>query len=509
MSAPASKALSVRGLSKTFGGQRALSEVDLDVMSGEVHALLGENGSGKSTLVKCLSGYHHPDPGARVEVGGEVLPPTYGPEDATAYGLAFVHQDLGLIPTLTVAENMLLGQSPPTGFGWRTKKRQEAGLARAQLRALDHPDIDPRRYVGELSVAQQTIVALGRALYGAERGKLLVLDEPTAALAQSEVDRLFEAVRRITVQGHGVIYISHKLDEVRALAQTVTVLRNGEKVGTRAVADLSRAELIEMIVGRPLEALYPTGPQQAARTEPVLTARGISGKRVQNLSLTLHKGEIVGVAGLLGCGKSELGRLLFGDQRLTSGEVRIEDREIRLRKPADAIGEGISMVPADRHKNGILLDHSVGENMTLLDTRRYWRNGLMRRRERAQTVRALMEEYDVRPRQPSRLIGLLSGGNQQKAVLAKWMHRDLKVLILDEPAQGVDIGAKAQILAQLERAAARGVAVLFISEEVDDLIHLCDRVIVLADGRVVGEAIAETKTRNHISELAYLEEVVS
>ena len=508
MSAPASIALSVRGLSKTFGGQRALSEVDLDVMSGEVHALLGENGSGKSTLVKCLSGYHHPDPGARIEVGGEVLPPTYGPENATGYGLAFVHQDLGLIPTLTVAENMLLGQSPPTGFGWRAKKRQEAALAREQLKALDHPDIEPRRFVGELSVAEQTIVALGRALYGAERGKLLVLDEPTASLAQSEVDRLFEAVRRITEQGHGVIYISHKLDEVRALAQTVTVLRNGEKVGTRTVADLPRAELIEMIVGRPLEALYPSGPP-AAHSEPVLSARGISGKRVQDLSLTLHKGEIVGVAGLLGCGKSELGRLLFGDQRLSAGEVRIEDRELRLRTPADAIGEGISMVPADRHKNGVLLDHSVGENMTLLETRRYWRRGLMRRRERARTVRALMDEYDVRPRQPSRLIGLLSGGNQQKAVLAKWMHRDLKVLILDEPAQGVDIGAKAQILAQLERVAARGVAVLFISEEVDDLIHLCDRIIVLADGRVAGEAAAAEKTRNHISELAYQEEVVS
>lgn len=508
MSAPTSIALSVRGLSKTFAGQRALRDVDLDVMSGEVHALLGENGSGKSTLVKCLSGYHQPDPGARIEVGGELLPSTYGPENATGYGLAFVHQDLGLIPTLTVAENMLLGQSPPTAFGWRAKKRQEAALARKQLQDLEHPDIDPRRFVGELSVAQQTVVALGRALYGAERGKLLVLDEPTASLAQSEVERLFEAVRRITGQGHGVIYISHKLDEVQALAQNVTVLRNGEKVGTRPVADLSRAELIEMIVGRPLEALYPSGPA-VTRTEPVLTASGISGKRIEDLSITLHKGEIVGVAGLLGCGKSELGRLLFGDQRLSAGEVRIEDREIRLRTPADAIAAGISMVPADRHKNGILLDHSVGENITLLETRRFWRKGLMRRRERARAVRALMEEYDVRPRQPNRLIGLLSGGNQQKAVLAKWMHRDIKVLILDEPTQGVDIGAKAQILAQLERVAARGVAVLFISEDVDDLIHLCDRIVVLADGRVAGQATASSKTRNHISKLAYQEEVVS
>ncbi|HYC80383.1 MAG TPA: sugar ABC transporter ATP-binding protein [Solirubrobacterales bacterium] len=483
-----------------------MSAVDLDVMSGEVHALLGENGSGKSTLVKCLSGYHQPDPGARIEVGGDLLPPTYGPENATEYGLAFVHQDLGLIPTLTVAENMLLGQSPPTGFGWRAKKRQEATLARRQLEALDHPDIDPRRFVAELSVAEQTIVALGRALYGAERGRLLVLDEPTASLAHGEVDRLFEAVRRTTEQGHGVIFISHKLDEVRALAQTVTVLRNGEKVGTRRMDEISREQLIEMIVGRPLEALYPSGAA-TAKSEAVLSAHRVSGRRVKDLSLTLHKGEIVGVAGLLGSGKSELGRLLFGDQRLTGGELRIDGTPVRLRTPADAIAAGIAMVPADRHKNGVHLDHSVGENITLLDTRKYWRNGLMRRRERARTVRALMDEYDVRPREPSRLIGLLSGGNQQKAVLAKWMHRDLRVLILDEPAQGVDIGAKAQILAQLEHVAARGVAVLLISEEVDDLIHLCDRVVVLADGRVAGEAAGDGKTRNHISELVYQEEV--
>jgi ribose transport system ATP-binding protein len=501
-------ALSVRGLSKTFGGQRALSGVDLDVSSGEVHALLGENGSGKSTLVKCLSGYHQPDPGGTIEVGGEVLPPTYGPENATGYGLAFVHQDLGLIPTLTVAENMLLGQSPPTGFGWRAKKRQEAALARRQLEALDHPDIDPRRFVGELSVAEQTIVALGRALYGAERGRLLVLDEPTASLAHSEVDRLFEAVRRTTEQGHGVIFISHKLDEVRALAQTVTVLRNGEKVGTRSMNEISRGELIEMIVGRPLEELYPSGPP-TAKSEAVLSAEAVSGRRIKDLTITLHRGEIVGVAGLLGCGKSELGRLLFGDQRLTGGELRIDGKPVGLRTPADAIGAGIAMVPADRHRNGVHLDHSVGENITLLDTRRYWRKGLMRRRERSRTVRELMDEYDVRPRQPNRLIGLLSGGNQRKAVLAKWMHHDLRVLILDEPAQGVDIGAKAQILAQLERVAARGVAVLFISEEVDDLIHLCDRVVVLAEGRIAGEASGEDKTRNHISELVYQEEVRS
>jgi len=501
-------ALSVRGLSKTFGGQRALSGVDLDVMSGEVHALLGENGSGKSTLVKCLSGYHQPDPGATIEVGGDLLPSNYGPESATGYGLAFVHQDLGLIPTLTVAENMLLGQSPPTGFAWRAKKRQEVALARRQLQDLDHPDIDPRRFVGELSVAQQTIVALGRALYGAERGRLLVLDEPTASLAQTEVDRLFEAVRRVTEQGHGVIYISHKLDEIRTIAQKVTVLRNGERVATRSMDELSRAELIELIVGKPLEALYPDGPP-AVKSEVVLDARGVSGAKVRDLSLTLHRGEIVGVAGLLGCGKSELGRLLFGDQRLTAGEVDIDGARVRLRTPADAIDAGVAMVPADRHKNGVHLDHSVGENMTLLDTRRYWRKGLMRRRERARTVRGLMEEYDVRPRQASRPIGLLSGGNQQKAVLAKWMHRDLKVLILDEPAQGVDIGAKAQILSQLERAAERGVAVLFISEEVDDLIHLCDRIVVLVDGRIAGEVRDERKTRNQISELVYQEEVSS
>jgi len=500
--------LSVRGLSKTFEGQRALSEFDLDVRAGEVHALLGENGSGKSTFVKCLSGYHQPDPGARIEVAGRALPGSYRPEHASSFGLAFVHQDLGLIPTLTVAENLLLGQQPPTGFGWRVKKRREREIAREQLAALQHADIDTRRFVGELSVAEQTIVALARCLLGTEHGQVMVLDEPTASLSHTEVDRLFDAVRRVVAQGHGVIYISHKLDEIRQIADSVTVLRNGKKVGSRPVAGLSRPELVELIVGRPLEAFYPEATDTAG-AEVALRADAISGAKVRDVSVSLHRGEMVGVTGLLGSGKSELGRLLFGDQAISAGSVELDGEPVELGSPADAIRRGIAMVPADRHRNGVILDHSVGENMTLLDTRRYWRRGLQRRRERSRAIARMMEEYDVRPRRPSRLISMLSGGNQQKAVLAKWMHRDLRVLILDEPAQGVDIGAKSQIFAQLERAAAAGVAVLLISEELDDLVHLCDRILVMNNGSIVAELSGESKTRNRISELVYQEEVIA
>lgn len=499
-------ALSVRGLSKSFEGQRALSDFELEVRAGEVHALLGENGSGKSTFVKCLSGYHQPERGAAIAVGGEELPVPYRPEQASSHGLAFVHQDLGLIPTLTVAENLLLGQDPPTAFGWRRKKRRELKIARDQLAALEHPDIDPRKFVGELSVAEQTIVALARCLYGAEHGRLMVLDEPTASLAHGEVDRLFEAIRRVAAGGHGVIYISHKLDEVMAIADTATVIRNGRKVATRPVAGLGRDELVELIVGRPLEAFYPDA-SDTSESEVALAVSGLCGSRVEDASFSLRRGEIVGVAGLLGCGKSELGRLLFGDQRATAGTVEVDGVPVVLRSPADAIELGIAMVPADRHKNGVILDHSVGENMTLLDTGRYWRGGLDRRRDRARDVARMMDEYDVRPRDPKRLISMLSGGNQQKAVLAKWMNRELRVLILDEPAQGVDIGAKAQIFTQLERAAGEGVAVLLISEELDDLVHLCDRVLVMGNGRITAELSGESKTRNQISELVYQEEV--
>jgi ribose transport system ATP-binding protein len=497
-------ALEVRSLSKTFGTFAALRNVDLVVGNGEVHALIGENGSGKSTLVKCLSGYYEPDPGAKIRVNGALLPPAYGPEEATPMGLAFVHQDLGLIASLSVAANIHIGARPDTGRLWRLKSRQENATARALLTRLGHGDIDPRAPVGDLSIANQTIVAFARCLHHAGRSSVIVLDEPTASLSEVDVRRMHETVRRAASEGHGIVYISHRLDELYAVANRVTVLRDGLNVGTRDMAGLSRTELVELIIGGKAGTLYPSGDDNPS-DDVALLADGISGATVRDVNLSVRGRETVGIAGLLGCGKSELGRLLFGAQTITSGQVRVSGKQVRLESPADGIAAGVALVPADRHRNGVVLDQTVLENITLLDLRSSFRHGRLRTRAMANTARRLINEYDVRPRDPHRVIRRLSGGNQQKVVLAKWMHRNPAVLILDEPGHGVDIGAKAQIFALVRQAATRGAAVIVISEEFEDLAQLCDRVLIMRNGQIVDTVSGERKTRGVISGLVYAE----
>lgn len=495
-------ALEIRGLSKTFGSQRALQNVDLDVRVGEIHALVGENGCGKSTLVKCLSGYHQPDHGSEIRVRGRRLPDDYGPEQASSMGLSFVHQDLGLVGTLSVTANLLLGSRLDTGVGWRLRHKHEFDIARRQLAMLDRSDIDPRALVADLSLANQTIVAIARCLHHGGESSIMVLDEPTASLPKEEVDRLFAALRRAVAERHAVIYISHRLEEVYSLADRVTVLRDGVRVTTRPMAGLPRSELVELIVGRPAEVLDPAVKPTGQR-DVVLTVDGLNGVRVRDVSFDVHRGEVLGVAGVLGCGKSELGRLLFGAQPLKSGQISVAGRAVSLRSPKDAIRLGIAMVPADRHKNGAHLTDTVANNVTFLDVRKYWRKGWFRSGDESSTARRLMEQYDVRPRDPKRPMALLSGGNQQKAILAKWMHRSPELLILDEPAHGIDIGAKAQVFTLIERAAELGAGVIIISEEFEDLARLCDRVLIMRNGVVVAELEGSDKSRQRISEVVY------
>jgi ribose transport system ATP-binding protein len=504
MTSGAVNALEVRSLSKTFGTFAALRNVDLVVAPHEIHALIGENGSGKSTLVKCLSGYHHPDPDAEVRVNGTLLPPTYGPVEATALGLAFVHQDLGLIDSLSVAANIHIGARPETGPLWRLKARAEYATARALLHRLGHRDIDPRAPVGSLSIASQTIVAFARCLHHAGKSSVIVLDEPTASLSEGDVKRLHETVRRAARDGHGIIYISHRLDELYALANRVTVLRDGVNVGTRDIAALPRAELVELIIGGESGALYPEG-ESTVRDQIALRATGISGNIVRDVSLTAFRGETLGIAGLLGCGKSELGRLLFGAQRITQGGLEVAGKPVRFKRPEHGIRAGVALVPADRHRNGAVMDETVLQNITLLDVRSSFRTGWLRKRAMASTARRLVREYDVRPAEINRVMRRLSGGNQQKVILAKWMHRSPAVLVLDEPAHGVDIGAKSQVFALIKQAADSGAAVIVISEEFEDLAQLCDRVLVMRKGEIVASLSGGTKTRAEISRLVYAE----
>lgn len=502
----ATLALEIRGLSKTFGAQRALRDFPLAVRRGEVHALIGENGSGKSTLVKCLSGYHDRDEGGQVIVGAKELPSTYGPQQATDLGLSFVHQDLGLIPTLTVAANLFLGESGDTAFGWRIRTRHEIEAAKLLLARLGRSDIDPRAYVRELSPASRAVVAVARCLRKAEDASVVVLDEPTAPLSAHEVDHLLDAIRRVARGGHGVLYISHRLDEVFALADRVTVLRDGEWVATVDVAETSRDELVELMLGRSLVATeYDTTKEQGG--DVVMKVEGLTGPRMRDASFTLHRGEVVGVAGLQGCGKSELGRMLFGDQQAVAGVISLSGKSISLRTPADAVRNGIAMVPANRHRDGVHLDQSIADNVTLLDLRRFFRRGVVRDRLRLRSADRVIAEYDVQPADPKRLISQLSGGNQQKAVLGKWMHRSPKVLILDEPAQAMDVGAKANVYSLIQRAAREGMAVLVISDEFDDLARLADRVLVVTDGRIVANLSGSGKTAEHIADMVYRKSV--
>ncbi len=494
--------LAIRGLSKTFPGQRALKDASFEVLPGEVHGLVGENGSGKSTLIKCLAGYHEPDPGAEIVLGGRRLSVPYQPAFANEVGLAFIHQDLGLIPTLTVAENIALTHGFVTGTGrrirWRTVRRE----AKSLLEDFG-VDISPDELVGHLPLAAQTLVAIVRALADAREGRVLVLDEPTSALPAPEVQRLLEAVQRIAASGIGVIYVSHRLGEVLGLAGRVTVLRDGAIVDTVTTDGLTESSLVELIIGRTLEQQYPK-THSIASGEVRLRLNGVTGSRVHDVSLALRGGEVLGIAGLLGSGRSELARLVTGAQTIMRGSMELSGASVTFQSPADAISAGVVLVPEDRLRHGGFPKLSVRENVTLPSLSAYFQHGRLNRSLERSDVARLMDAFDVRPPDPSRIFSTLSGGNQQKAILAKWMHVKPGVLVLDEPVQGVDVGAKREIYELIERVAANGAGVLLVDSDFEDLCQLCDRVLLMRSGRIVGEVEGADMTRHELLRLAYL-----
>jgi ABC-type sugar transport system ATPase subunit len=498
-------ALEVSELSKTFSGQRALDQVSIEVRRGEVHALLGENGSGKSTLIKCLAGVYQPDPGGRLAFGGKEMDIPFLPADSLRAGCAFIHQELGLVPTLSVRENLALSGGFLTGAGGRVRWSAETARARDLLEPFS-AHIRPEALVESLPQADRTLVAIARGMKGAESGGcLLVLDEPTAALPEGEVDELFAAIRQLKENGLGILYVTHRLSEVFELADRATVLRDGSKVGTHDVAELDEPSLIQLLVGRSLSTYYPP-VEQTTRERVVLSASGICGVRVKDASFKVYAGEVVGIAGLLGSGRSELGRLIFGAQQLTGGTLEMEGRPLDLRSPRDGIERGIALVPEDRTVGGSHQTMSLAENITLPELHSLSRFGRLRKRAERRKVKELIEQYNVKPPQPAKRFATLSGGNQQKAILAKWMRLDPQLLILDEPVQGVDIGARAEIYAMLEKAAAAGAGIVMIDSEIEDLCRLCDRVLVLVDGRIVAELSGEAADSGRVTEAIYSEE---
>jgi ribose transport system ATP-binding protein len=480
-----SSVLSIRGLNKRFGATRALDGVDLDVRAGEVHALVGHNGSGKSTLIKILAGFHEPDPGSRVTVSGAPL--AVGSAAASLRsGLRFVHQDLGLVDGLSTVENLALGVGFDTARLGRIRWAAERRSARDRMRELGY-DIDVRQPVGELTASERTGVAIARALRDAEQARVLVVDEPTAMLPREEVNALFGAIRRVSRSGVGVIYVSHRLDEVFAIATRLTVLRDGRRVGTFAIEELDEQRLVELMTGG--EDLIARADTNAADLHVgILRVSGLSGAVLREVTFQAHGGELLGVAGLTGSGRDELLPLLFGAQDLRGGTVTVGGDAVPAARPSAAIAAGMALVPADRHRAGSVTSLSVRENLVLTDLRRHGtRLGPLRRESERAEVRQWVQALEIRPPDPEAAFTRLSGGNQQKVMLAKWLRLEPRVLLLDEPTQGVDVHAKAMIHRLAREIANRGAAVVVASSDDEELCEYCDRVLVLRDGRIAGE----------------------
>lgn len=490
-----SPVLRVEHLSKTFPGQAALRDVTLEVRPGEVLGLLGQNGSGKSTLIKVLAGYHEPDPGYGAWFAGE--PVSLDPRETSWRRQAhFIHQDLALVPTLSAAENLALGRGYLTDrFGrirWRAERRQ----ASDSLEAFGF-DFDVDRPAGELEPAERTAIAITRAMQGWDgpRG-LLVLDEATASLSGPEVGRLFESVRGVAAAGAGVIFVSHRLEEVLAVTDRLAILRDGELVATAETADVDHQALVELIVGRAVEQLYV--PPPPPREDVLLSVRDLVGGDVDGVSFDVHAGEIVGVAGLVGSGREQIARLLFGAEPAESGTIEIDGRELGGLDPHDRIEAGLALVPAERGRDGIVAPLSFRENLSLSALGPLCSRGrIVRGRERGD-VATWIARIDLQPPQGERPLAEFSGGNQQKAVIARALRAGPRMLLLDEPTQGVDVGAKVSIYRLLADAAAAGTAALVCSSEPDELVGICDRVLVFRGGRVAADLSGPALSADHL-----------
>lgn len=499
--------LRIRGLSKTFGGVQALKGVDLEIVPGEVHGLLGENGSGKSTLIKVLAGFHQPEAG-ELEVHGKAVKLPLVPGQFRALGMSFVHQDLGLIPSLTVIENLRIAElaKPKRPVISWSKERQRARETFAKYGVK----LDPSATVGDLLPMERALLAIIRAVEemhadASQEGKgLLILDEPTVFLPKTGADKLFSLVREITSTGASVLFVSHDLDEVAEITDRVTVFRDGRNVGTINTKEARAGEIVEMIIGRTLTALEAQAHDVSGK-EIRATVRELKGDIVEPLSFDLHAGEVLGVTGLAGSGFEEIPYLMFGAWPAKTGRIAFDGNDLDLTKmiPSRAIAMGMALIPADRQKDGSVGSLSIVENITLQVLPRYFNGIKLDRRAMQRNAQERMTAYDVRPNDPNLTYGSLSGGNQQKALLAKWMQTDPSLLLLHEPTQGVDVGARQQIYTMIRDAAAKGMAVVCASSDYEQLATICDRVYVFGRGQVVSILSGSEVTKERITEQCY------
>ena len=498
-------ALTTHDLSKTYPGTRALRGVSFSSETGTIHALLGGNGSGKSTLIKILAGVESADPGGRIAIDGHDLSTDdLSPQVARRLGLRFVHQNPPTYLPLTVAENIAIEEGFPTRAGlirWNALHRRAAEL-------IDRYEIgvDPEAPMQSLRPATRTMVAIARALGTGSRsqdeGLVLVLDEPTASLPKHEADILLSALRRFADRGETVIFVSHRIDEVMSIADAVTVLRDGAHVITRPTAGMTQSDLVEHILGRKLTTVFPGAPGKVA-TDPLLEVRHVSGGPLRDVSMVLHPGEIVGVAGLLGSGRTTLLRALFGDFQLDSGEILLEGKPLRRNRVSDTMDVGIAYTPEDRSLDAAFPRLSLRDNLTMANITRHWRGWRFDHRKERHNVVTAVKKFEIKASSIDQDFSSLSGGNQQKVILARWVERNPRVLLLDEPTQGVDVGTRADVYHSLREAAKDGMAAVVVSSDFEELAHTCDRVLVVRNGVITDQLVAPYITASLLTELSY------
>ncbi len=492
--------LKLNGITKSFGGVAALKGVSFELLAGEVHAIIGENGAGKSTLIKVITGAHQPDAGT-IELDGQRLTDN-SPGLSRARGIAVIYQQPSLFPDLTVAEN--IGLRLEKGGLWRwvrwsERRRQAIGLLK-QVEA----NILPDTIVRDLSMPQQQLVEIAAALGG--NAKVLILDEPTASLSEREAVSLLRVVKQLRERGLGIVYISHRLEELPQIADRVTVLRDGNGIGTKPMDQVDRAELIRLMVGRELSAVFPKTTVPIG--DVVLEARDLccSASGVNAINLTVRAGEILGLAGLVGAGRTELARVLFGLTPATSGTLLLRGQPITIKTPGEAVANGIAYVPEDRRRHGVVLEMSVAANTTLAILQKIARAGMIDFAEEEELATSFVKKFAIKTPTTQTPVGNLSGGNQQKVALARWLATDPAVIILDEPTQGVDVGAKAEIHRLMGDLASRGLAIIMISSELPEVLGMSDRVAVMHGGRIVGLLDRSEATQERVLSLALSED---
>jgi ABC-type sugar transport system ATPase subunit len=485
----------MRGVNKSFPGVRALTGVDLELARGEVLALIGENGAGKSTLIKILGGAQAPDAGT-IEIDGQAAH-IADPLSAQRAGVSVIYQEFNLVPTLSARENIFLGQEPARiSFIPALKERQRA----EELFARMGVRVDPAALCRDLSVAQQQVVEIAKAL--AIDARIIVMDEPSATLSPVEVERLMEIVRELKSQGIGIIYISHRLSEVFEIADRVMVLRDGEHVGTKPIGELTRESIIELMVGRSLESEFPKQPAEIGDNRLVVSNL-VRGTAVKDVSFAVRRGEILALTGLVGAGRTETARLIFGADRRDGGTITLDGQALKIKRPRDAIAAGICLLTEDRKFQGLVLNQTVQENFGLPNMKRFAPWSFIRRREERSELDRFTGQLKIKITGREQRTSTLSGGNQQKVVLAKWLERNAEVIIFDEPTRGIDVGAKYEMYLLMNELAARGKAVLMISSELPEVLGMADRILVMHEGRITGEIDdVASATQEQIMELA-------